>query len=112
MSGLPFFALLPALFLSGCSIFVKPPMQEVKGSNVVCIIFNDTRFKTEVVKDISENLSKKGYKVVTDKVKRSKYYDSTKGLIVSHIFAGYLPDRNRNRPILKYQPMRCRLSPK
>jgi len=64
------------LLLAGCSIFVKAPIQEVKGKNVVFIFFNDRSFKTEVVKKVSQSLTAKGYRVVTDKVKQARYYNS------------------------------------
>ena len=55
---------------------MKKPEKVLKGSNMVCILFNSKRFKTEVVKDVSESLAGKGFKVVTDTVKKAKYYDS------------------------------------
>ena len=63
--------------LAGCSIFVGTPVQEVKGENVVCILFNEKQFKVEVVKNLTENLTGKGYIVVTDRIKRAKFYRSS-----------------------------------
>ena len=58
---------------------MKPPspVQEIKGDNVVCILFNDRKFKTEVVDKISKSLKESGYEIVTDRVKRSKYYNAS-----------------------------------
>ena len=58
---------------------MKPPspVQELKGDNVVCILFNDRKFKTEVVDKISKSLKETGYEIVTDRVKRSKYYNAS-----------------------------------
>ena len=76
MTGKHLFVLLLTFLITGCSIFVKKPGQVLKGSNVVCILFNSKRFKTEVVKNVSEFLAGKGFKVVTDTVKKAKYYNS------------------------------------
>ena len=73
----PVYVLALVFLFTGCSIFVKAPVQEVKGDDVVCILFNDRRLKTEVVGNLRESLSKKVYKVVTDNVKRAKYYRSS-----------------------------------
>ena len=70
----PIFVL--AFLLAGCSIFVKTPIQEVQGKNAVFILFNDTSFKTEVVEKVSQSLTAKGYRVVTDNVKQARYYNS------------------------------------
>ena len=70
----PIFVL--AFLLAGCSIFVKAPIQEMGEKNVVFILFNDTSFKTEVVENVSQSLTAKGYRVVTDNVKQARYYNS------------------------------------
>ena len=63
------------LIVTGCSIFVKQPSQEIKGDKVICFLFNNKRFKAEVVKNVSRSLSIKGYTVVTGDMKKVKYYN-------------------------------------
>lgn len=70
----PIFVL--AFLLAGCSIFVKAPIQEVQGKDVIFILFNDRGFKTEVVEKVSQSLAAKGYRVVTDNVKQARYYNA------------------------------------
>ena len=62
-----------ALLFTGCSIYTVLPNRDVKGEKVVCILHNDTRFKTEVVKTVSNSLVGKGYSVVTGRVKNAKF---------------------------------------
>jgi len=61
------------LLVTGCSM-LKPaaPISGEKGKNVVCILFKDTRFKTEVTGKLTAALSKKGYQVVTGSVHQAK----------------------------------------
>ena len=75
---------LLAVLLAGCSLFVTPPAQEitrnevksheVQGNRIVCIIFKDSRFKSDVVERLIGSLTARGYNVVTDDVKRAKFY--------------------------------------
>ena len=60
--------------LSGCSV-LKPiaPLGGEKGGKTVCILFNDTGFKTEVVGNLNGALSKMGYRVITGDVRQAKY---------------------------------------
>ena len=61
-------------FLAGCSAFVSAPKNVQTGQKVVCILYNETAFKNRVVALVQEKLSSEGYAVVTDRVKRAKYY--------------------------------------
>ena len=74
-----------ALLTTGCSIFVKRPVQEITGDNVVCILFKDKPFKTEVVNKVSKSLTMKGYRVITDRINRAKYYDNANYAAVVYI---------------------------
>ena len=67
------------LFFAGCSIFGlrKPPVQEIKGNNVVCFLFKTGTFKNDVVKAVSQFLTGKDLRVVTDTVKNAKYYNAS-----------------------------------
>ncbi|MFC1552662.1 hypothetical protein ACFL6P_08900 [Candidatus Latescibacterota bacterium] len=69
-------ALILLLLLSGCSMFANTPDEILKGDDIVCIIYNETAFKTAVVKNMSQSLEIKGYRVVTDRVKNAKFYNS------------------------------------
>ena len=63
------------IILSGCSAMAPAPLvQQEKGDKVVCILFKDTRFKTEVVGILTGELSKKGYRVVTGSVAQARHY--------------------------------------
>ncbi|MBT4485809.1 MAG: hypothetical protein HOC71_19240 [Candidatus Latescibacteria bacterium] len=64
-----------ALLFTGCSIYAVRPNREVKGENVVCILHNDTRFKTEVVKTVSNSLAGKGCSVVTGRIKQADFFN-------------------------------------
>lgn len=52
------------------------PIQRNMGNKVVCVLFKDTRFKIEVVGNLTKQLSKKGYTVVTGSVKQAKYFNA------------------------------------
>ncbi len=67
------------LLIAGCSILGlrKPPVQEVKGDNVVCILFKNRTFKNEIVKNVTRFLNGKDLRVVTDTVKNAKYYNAS-----------------------------------
>lgn len=54
----------------------SPQGQAVKGGKVVCILFNEKRFKIEVVKKVSQSLAEKGYTVVSDRPKYASNYSS------------------------------------
>jgi hypothetical protein len=54
----------------------SPHGQVQKGNKVVCILFNEKRFKTEVVKKVLQSLAEKGYTVVSDRQKHARYYSS------------------------------------
>ena len=79
--------LLLAVLLAGCSLFVTPPAQEitrnevksheVQGNRVVCILFKDSRFKSEVVELLTNSLIARDYTVITDDVKLAKFYKSS-----------------------------------
>jgi hypothetical protein len=71
-------AILFAISISGCSVFVAAPEKVETGRNVVCILYNETIFKTEVVKTVSAYLESSGYRVVTDRTKRAKFYPAAK----------------------------------
>ena len=64
-----------ALLFTGCSIYAVRPYREVKGEKVVCILHNDTIFKTEVVKNVSNSLAEKGYSVVIGGVRQAKFFN-------------------------------------
>ena len=66
--------LVVVLILPGCSAFVRPPENMVKGRDIVCILYNETKFKKAVVENITSFIRSKGLKVTTDRVKRAKYY--------------------------------------
>jgi hypothetical protein len=66
------------IFVSGCSVFISAPEKIETGKNVVCILYNDSTFKTEVVKTVSAYLESSGYRVVTDRTKRAKFYPASK----------------------------------
>ena len=68
--------LLLILILSGCSMFANAPDEILKGDKTVCIIFNETAFKTALVKNMTASIETRGCRVVTDRVKRAKYYNS------------------------------------
>ncbi|MFC1490886.1 hypothetical protein ACFL6K_06715 [Candidatus Latescibacterota bacterium] len=69
-------ASLLILVFSGCSMFAKAPVEIVKGEKVVCIIYNETEFKTALVKNVTTSLEINGYRVITDRVKNAKFYKS------------------------------------
>ncbi len=71
------YMLLLAVLLAGCSLFVTPPAQEIKGNRVVCILFRDSRFKSDVVELLTRSFIARDYNVVTDDVKRAKFYKSS-----------------------------------
>ncbi len=50
-----------AVIITGCSIIFKlePPVQEVQGNKVVCILLDESRFKTEVIKNLTPVLLRK-----------------------------------------------------
>jgi hypothetical protein len=73
------FLFLLAVFtfsLINCGGKPSPSGLAQKGSKVVCILFNEKRFKTEVVKKVSQSLAEKGYTVVNDRQKYASYYSS------------------------------------
>jgi len=72
-------AIALVLFFAGCSIFglCKPPVQEIKGDNVVCFLFKTGTFKSEVVEKVTQFLTEKDLRVVTDTVKNAKYYNAS-----------------------------------
>ena len=57
-------------------MFVKAPEEILKGEDIVCIIHNETVFKTALVEKITASLETKGYRVITDRVRHAKYYES------------------------------------
>ena len=67
------------LLIAGCSILGlrKPPVQEVKGDNVVCFLYKTGTFKSDVVKNVTQFLTGKDLRIVTDIVKNAKYYNAT-----------------------------------
>ena len=67
-------AIIALIVIAGCAA-VKP-MQKDKGEKVVCVLFNDTRFKTEVVGNLTKQLSKNGYRIATGSVKQAKYFNA------------------------------------
>lgn len=70
-------AVLFSVFLfSGCSMFVNGPDEILKGDKIVCILYNQTDFKTALVKSITTSLEKNDFRVITDKVRHAKFYDS------------------------------------
>ena len=77
MKRAQFTLILAALLFAGCSTFGARPGQHPTGDKTVCILFNNKRFKMEVVSRLSAALSEKGYTVVTDKSKRSKFYPAS-----------------------------------
>lgn len=72
-----FSTLIFIVVVNGCSVFVKTPEQTEKGKRVVCILYNATGFKTDVVELVSQSLTGKGCQVVSDDVNRAKYYSSS-----------------------------------
>jgi hypothetical protein len=66
------------LAAAGCSLFVSPPAKLQEGGRTVCILFDETAFKNKIVASVSANLSARGYTVVTDKVRRAKYYPANR----------------------------------
>ena len=70
------YIIILAVLLDGCSVFVTPPVQEIKGDTVVCILYKDSHFKSEVVKLLTNTLITRGCNVVTDDVKRARFYKS------------------------------------
>ena len=67
-------AIIALIVIAGCAA-VKT-MREDKGEKVVCVLFNDTRFKTEVAGKLTMQLAKKGYRVTTGSVKQAKYFNT------------------------------------
>ncbi|MFC1508480.1 hypothetical protein ACFL60_02210 [Candidatus Omnitrophota bacterium] len=65
---------LVLIVFTGCAGI--QPIQKNKGNKVVCVLFKDTRFKTEVVGNLTKQLALKGYTVVTGSVKQAKYYNA------------------------------------
>ena len=64
------------LLFSSCSVFVSAPEQIAKGDDTICILYNETRFKVELVNNITAHNVNKGCRIVTDVVKRAKFYNS------------------------------------
>ncbi|HDY88936.1 MAG TPA: hypothetical protein ENH82_12590 [bacterium] len=52
------------------------PADKVKGDNVVCILYENSKFKDQVIENIKKSIVGKGYEAVTDKRKKSKLYNS------------------------------------
>ncbi len=73
------------LLVTGCSMLTKQPIQQLKGNNIICILHENSKFKTEVIKNISHSLYEKGFKVITNKRKLSKYYKSDDYLAVVYM---------------------------
>ncbi len=73
------------LIVTGCSMLAKKPVRQLKGNNVICILHENSRFKAEVIKNISHSLYEKGFKVITKKRKLSKYYNSDDYLAVVYM---------------------------
>ncbi len=71
------FMLSIIIFVSGCSMFVSGPETMVKGDKTICILFNESRFKNEIVDNIKNEFERDGYRVITDHLKRRKYYKSS-----------------------------------
>ncbi|MFC1650162.1 hypothetical protein ACFL2X_01190 [Candidatus Latescibacterota bacterium] len=69
-------ALFLILLFSGCSMFAHAPDEILKGEKTVCILYNNTDFKAKLVENITTSLKIKGYRVITDRVKRAKFYES------------------------------------
>jgi hypothetical protein len=62
-----------SLLIAGCSTLrTVPPISGEKGEKVVCILFDDTQFKTELTGKLTSALSKKGYRIVTGRVQQAK----------------------------------------
>ncbi len=80
-------ALAFVLLIAGCAAPVKMVTQESsKGDNVVCILYEDSRFKEAIIEGLKEAISEKGYEVIAERRKNSKYLDSSDyGAVVSVI---------------------------
>lgn len=67
--------LLAGVMIAGCSMFVSAPAEGPTGDSVVLILFKNKEFKRQLSEVLSERLLARNYTVVTDDVKRAKYYD-------------------------------------
>ena len=66
------------VLISGCAAPGKMvSVEKVKGDNVICILFKESRFKDRIVDNLTKSLSGKGYKVITDRREKAKYYKSS-----------------------------------
>lgn len=63
------------LFFSGCSVYSTQPETKIKGEKVVCILRDETKFKTGVVENVSNYLAGKGCRVVTGRAKQAKFFN-------------------------------------
>lgn len=67
--------LLAGVIIAGCSMFVSAPAEGPTGDSVVLILFKDKEFKRQLSEGLGERLLARNYTIVTDDVKRAKYYD-------------------------------------
>ena len=52
-------------FIYGCSIFRAAPLRDLKGDDVVLVLYKEKSFKNEVIGQLTKALAEKGYTVVT-----------------------------------------------
>ncbi len=59
---------------AGCSMFVSRPKEITTGDDVVCILYKPGDFKDGLTQRLTDELVNRNYTVVTDNVKRAKFY--------------------------------------
>ena len=69
-----FLLVLIGMAVSGCAARRAAPVGAVKGAQVVCILSDESFFKSQVIERIRTNLRERGVEVITDARKRSGYY--------------------------------------
>jgi hypothetical protein len=68
--------ILFAFSMVHCGGKPSPQGTIMKGEKTVCILFNDKKFKNEVIEKVSLSLQEKGYTVILDRPKNADNYSS------------------------------------
>ena len=63
--------------IAGCSVFSSAPVREVKGDDVVLMLYKNKRFKKGVISKLTEALAEKGSKIITGSVKQAQHYKAS-----------------------------------
>ena len=69
-----FATLMLAALITGCSAFVRAPKHIDKGDRIVCVLYKQSDFKDAVIKNLTETLADRGYRVIADSYRKAKHY--------------------------------------